>query len=58
MLSVLTRRGAEEKLEWIFKLYDIDQDGTINEQVLQERLHSSIQTTAYSDTSVFRQILF
>ncbi|XP_075254672.1 Kv channel-interacting protein 4-like isoform X1 [Convolutriloba macropyga] len=34
VLSVLTRRGLEEKLEWIFKLYDIDQDGTINEQEL------------------------
>ncbi|XP_063711348.1 neuronal calcium sensor 1-like isoform X2 [Symsagittifera roscoffensis] len=56
VLSVLTRRGAEEKLEWIFKLYDIDQDGTINEQELLLVLRalysmsSSSRTTEALDT--------
>ncbi|GIY12692.1 hypothetical protein CDAR_306881 [Caerostris darwini] len=39
-LSVLCRGHISDKLEWLFCLYDINEDGLITKTVLSEIVHS------------------
>ncbi|GIY10365.1 hypothetical protein CEXT_589611 [Caerostris extrusa] len=39
-LSVLCRGHIRDKLEWLFCLYDINEDGLITKTVLSEIVHS------------------
>ncbi len=34
-LSQLTRGSTEERIKWVFNLYDLDKDGQINKNVIK-----------------------
>ncbi|CAF1599572.1 unnamed protein product, partial [Didymodactylos carnosus] len=39
-LSVLVRGSLQEKLQWIFKFYDVDDNGKLTKQTLENILRS------------------
>lgn len=39
-LSVLSRGSIEEKLRWIFELYDVDQDGLLTREDIEKVMWS------------------